>query len=409
MFKISRFKLSIILITLFAINVWSQKPRDDKDDAWEEKYEEVLKKDPSIRAKVESGGATKEDIITWLKWIEREGKGEDGKSDRKSKKMDAGQSDGKRKSAVKRHNFPDTAYEYAKLVEPELGVPPKVDLSKAIEIPLYVNGIKTLGELEICDNPTLLGKGVTMSGSMIQRYEGRTAEGKPLPDVVWVAFARHAMEDFLGSVQMIGYHKKTGATAFFESCDALEPWVEADQETTRLTGVMPWIDDPEAFNRAYRVPGEVQCVQCHQNEPFITDSFINAAKIPNADGSASEEPVIPILDQDAPYYVIGGESWDMRTIHIEGNACFDCHRVGMATVELFMSSGWDVNEHMPPNDPGSLQEDFEELMRAWRRGPETVPNANWIIPPARGKEQQVVGDDYPHKASFNRPRSYWKK
>ena len=373
------------LMVFVAMDVWSQKPGVGEAETWEQKYEALLENDPDVRKKVESGGASKNDVIAWLKLMAGEGK--TGKAS-KPRGKDAGS---------KTHHFPETAFEYAKLVEPELGVPPKVDLAKAIEIPVYVNGVKTLGELPECDNPTLLGK-VTMSGSMIQRYEGKTAEGKLLPDVVWVAFARHAGNKLLGSVQMIGYHRKTGATAFFESCDALEPWVHADPKTTRLTGVMPWIDDPKGFNRAYRVPGDVQCVQCHQNEPFITDSFINAAKIPGTD-----EPVIPILDRDAPYYVIGGDQWDMRTLHIQGNACFDCHRVGMATVELFMRNGWDPNKHMPPDDPGSLAGDLRELLDVWQRGPEAVDGAEWIIPPARGEKAKVVGDEYPYKASFNRP------
>ena len=33
-------------------------------------------------------------------------------------------------------NFPKTAFDYAKLVEPHLGVPPKIDLGEAVEIPL---------------------------------------------------------------------------------------------------------------------------------------------------------------------------------------------------------------------------------------------------------------------------------
>ena len=92
----------------------------------------------------------------------------------------------------------------------------------------------------------------------------------------------------------------------------------------------------------------------------------------------------------------------MRTIHIKANACFECHRVGMATIDLFSGSGWDPNGHMPPHDPGSLAEDYRELSVAWQRGPEAVEGAEWIIPPARGKDRQVVGDDYPYKAAFNR-------
>ncbi|HAY81077.1 MAG TPA: hypothetical protein DCY79_14825 [Planctomycetaceae bacterium] len=301
----------------------------------------------------------------------------------------------------KAHRFPDTAMEYAKLIESELGVPPHIDLAKAVEIPIYVNGKKALGEFSRCDNPTLLGGKTTLSGSMIQRYPGRTADGSSLPDVIWIAFARRGPDSFrgIGSVQMIGYHKKTGATAFFESCDALQPWVTVDPETTCMTGVMPSIDQPDAFNRAFRVPGVVQCVQCHQNDPFITDSFINAAKIPG-----TEETVVPALGRDAPYYVIGGENWDMRTLHIQGNGCLECHRIGMGTLELFMSTGWDPNQHMPPNDPGSLKADLQELLEAWKRGPHNVANAQWLIPPARGTPEHFVGQDYPYQASFNRPR-----
>ena len=35
-------------------------------------------------------------------------------------------------------HFPKTAFEYAKIAEPELGVPPKIDLSESVEIPLHV-------------------------------------------------------------------------------------------------------------------------------------------------------------------------------------------------------------------------------------------------------------------------------
>jgi len=298
-------------------------------------------------------------------------------------------------------HFPKTAAEYAKMAEPHLGVPPKIDLSESIEIPLYMNGVQKYGNLgRSCDNYSMLGKD-TVSGSVLQRYEGRTADGKPLPDVVWVSFGRNSTRDpakVIGSVQMIGYNKKTGATAFFESCDQIHPWVTLDKDTLRMRGVMPWIDKPEEFNKAYVVPNPYrpQCVQCHQADPFITNDFINAAKIPG-----TKENVVPIMDQNSPFFVIGGQNWDMRTLHIEGNKCFDCHRVGMSTMSMFMENGWKPNTHMPPHDPGSLSKDLEQLMEAWKKGPAAVKGAKWIIPPAAGKESQVVGEDYPNKAKFN--------
>jgi len=38
-----------------------------------------LKKDPSVREKVESGGATKEQVIAWMKWQARIKGKRDGK------------------------------------------------------------------------------------------------------------------------------------------------------------------------------------------------------------------------------------------------------------------------------------------------------------------------------------------
>lgn len=301
-------------------------------------------------------------------------------------------------------NFPKSAHEYAKMVEPDLGVPPRIDLSDGVEIPLYVHGVQKYGNLgRSCDNYSLLGKD-TVSGSVLQQYEGRTSDGKPLPDVVWVSFGRNSTRDpasLMGSVQMIGYNRKTGATAFFESSDQIDPWVRLDEGTLRMRGVMPWIDNPKEFDQAFRSPDPLrpQCVQCHQADPFITNPFINAAKIPG-----TTKNVVPILDQDSPYYVIGGENWDMRTMDIPGNRCFECHRVGMSTVSMFMENGWKPNEHMPPREPGSLSKDLDQLLRAWRLGPSSVPGARWIVPPAKGKAAQVVGDEYPNKAKFNEPR-----
>ena len=312
---------------------------------------------------------------------------------------DSKESDDKKKSSM-----PKTAFEYAKMCEPELGVPPRINLSECVEIPLYVDGVQKYGVIrsKAADNPNLQGKEFTSSGSVLQRYEGRTAEGKPLPDVIWITFGRNEdwdgnHKDFTGSVQMIGYHKKTGATAFFETnWTNLNRWVTQDKTTLRMRGKIPWIDNPNEFNKAF-VPSPMQCVSCHQADPFVINPFINAAKIPG-----TKENVVPILDEDSPYYVIGGEQWDMRTMHIEGHACFECHRVGMKTIELFINAGWDPNKHMPPHDPGSLAEDFRELLDAWQKGPEKVDGAEWIIPPARGKDRQVVGEDYPYKAGFNK-------
>jgi hypothetical protein len=160
--------------------------------------------------------------------------------------------------------------------------------------------------------------------------------------------------------------------------------------TFKLSGVLPNPDNAPQFNGAFRTPpNSFQCISCHQADPFITNPFINAAKIPG-----TNESIVPQLDANARYYVIGGHDWDMRTIHIEGNQCLSCHGVGLATVRLFEQNGYDINAHMPPNNPGSLTEDYVELLKAWLDGPENVEGAEWVIPPACDQPSRFVGDDY---------------
>ena len=109
------------------------------------------------------------------------------------------------------------------------------------------------------------------------------------------------------------------------------------------------------------------------------------------------------MQRDLPYYVIGGENWDMRTIHIADNGCIECHRIGMGTAKLFIGHGWDPNKHMTPKSPGSLSEDWKALLECWENGPENTPGCEWVIPPTGDSLGRVVGDDYPYKAAFNQP------
>ena len=309
------------------------------------------------------------------------------------------------------HGTKGTPIAYAKMIEPALGVPPRVDCGANVEMPVYVDGVQSIGDpgLHQCDNPSLQ-IGDCMSGSSVGRYEGLSANGEPLPHVVWVSFCRHdGRDDVVGydmpdSVQMIGYNTVTGATAFFESGDNSD-YTYVDPKTNRLLGGLPGVDEPEAFNIAYATPGRSQCVACHQSDPFVHHAFIDGARLEHP----GSQPVVPNVTgrkrkRNPPYYVIGGSDWDMRTIRIKGNGCFGCHRIGMKTVEEFVGAHWDPNKHMPPKDPGSLAEDYEEVVQCWLDGPENTPGCDWIVPPAGNCPTQVVGDDYPYKAAFNRPK-----
>jgi hypothetical protein len=308
-----------------------------------------------------------------------------------------------------------TPIEYAKLIEPELGVPPVVDCGTSVEIPIYVNGVEFVGNPGIhgCDNPSLQ-VGDCMSGSSVGRYDGVAANGDPLSQVVWISYCRHEGRpgtETMGnvdSVQMIGHNDETGATAFYESGKNAE-WTYTDPKTNRLMGKMPGTNTPDAFNRAYTTAGNIQCVSCHQNDPFVHNPYIDGAKLPG-----TTDLVIPRVrtrdadvEFDNPYYIIGANNWDLRTIHIDGNECLECHRMGMKTVELFMANRWHPNDHMPPKDPGSLAGDFQALLDCWKNGPDHTPACDWIIPPAGNTMGRIVGNEYPHKAKFNAPSAFF--
>ena len=314
--------------------------------------------------------------------------------------------------------MPESPRAYAAMCEPELGVAPTVDCSQGGRIRIKVAGEEVLEDpgLHGCDDASLQ-MGDCMPGSSLQRHEGRNADGTPRSEVVWVSFCRHDGRGEIfnveigNSVQMIGYNYDTGATCFFESNDN-SPWTSAD-ETNRLVGVLPGPEDAD-FDDAYVVPGveNIQCVRCHQADPFIHNPWIKTARLPEN----PRQPVLPVIPgENPPYYVVGAPNWDMRTIHIEGNGCLGCHRMGMETVGEFVGDFWDPNEHMPPRDPGSLAADYEALVACWENGPESTPGCDWVVPPAGECAGGVVGPDYPHaSAGFNRgkesaPHSSGKK
>jgi hypothetical protein len=125
---------------------------------------------------------------------------------------------------------------------------------------------------------------------------------------------------------------------------------------------LPNYDEPE-FDQAF-IPGD-RCVTCHQNDPFIHNPWVAGAPLP----SNPNEAVLPSLAANSPYYVVGGSDLDMRTIHLEGNACLACHRIGMSTDSLFRSLGFDANQWMPKHAPGTVV-----LQRRLAPSPSALPH-----------------------------------
>jgi hypothetical protein len=281
--------------------------------------------------------------------------------------------------------MPTTASSYAELCSRLLGEVPTADCSAGVPIPITVDGVEVFETPQdnICDNTGF--KGTCDVGSTLGRQEGRALDGTPRPEVVWVTFCRSVSPMWspsgLGSVQMIGHDMETGATCFFESPDVLgssaqEEWVGMDGDGI-LAGTLPGPEEPD-FDRAFTPPPS-PCSQCHHNDPFIHNPWIDGARLP-------EDPSQPVLPElataNSPYWVVGGPDWDLKTPHIEGNTCVSCHRLGMGTVDIFEAVGiLDINTLMPPSDPGSATEEFDALRACWEAGPEATPGCVWMEPP----------------------------
>ena len=291
--------------------------------------------------------------------------------------------------------MPKTASEYAAMCREHVGVVPTVDCGDGVRIPIHVDGVEVFEDpgYRKCDTPDF--KGNCFVGSRIGRVKGAAVEGSPLEDVVWAYLCRSAGREYfkqgIVSVQMIGHNKTTGATCFFESPDAKGDLVQAEylrfDEDGLLAGVLPGPDSADFDTAWIPPPPGVQCTQCHQNNVFLHDPWIDGARLP----SDPSEPVLPQwVDPEAPYWVVGGTDWNLRTVHIEGNACLDCHRAPTRTARLLEGGKTRVNDFMPPRKPGSMAADYAALLACHDDGPGKTPGCEWVVPPGGGCEGVVV-------------------
>ena len=300
--------------------------------------------------------------------------------------------------------IPYNTTEYADMCMEYLGVPPTVDCGEGVHIPIYINGEEVYQDQPpgTCDDQDF--KGTCNIGSRVGRIEGVDINGNPIPEVVWVFFCRSAGQDLFDqigavSVQMIGYNTENGATCFFESPDAIGDNIQSEylsyDENGFLDGTLPSYGT-QGFNEIFHSPivSGTNCMSCHNSDPFIHDPWIDNAKLP----SDPSQTVIPKYEYDAfdlEYFAVGGygSQFSNASIHIQGNNCLSCHRSSMelATTVFDGLGNVVVNEFMPPYDPGSLSDDYNELIECYVNGPENTEDCNWIIPAGGDCNSEIVG------------------
>lgn len=300
-----------------------------------------------------------------------------------------------RNAAFNTDPMPATASEYARMCSSHVGVTPTMNCADGVAIPIYVDGEEVFEHQKPgrCDHFDF--KKTCSIGSKVGRLTGRDDQGNLLPDVEWVYFCRSTgpLGARYSSAQMIGHNRNTGATCFFEQ-GKQQDYFSFD-ERGMLEGEFPGPEDP-AFDTVF-IPPPVQCVECHEANPFIHNPWISGARLP---GDPSQ-PVVPeIIGPNTPYFVVGGAEWNMRTVHIERNACLTCHRATAGIALLFEASGISVNEFMPPHAPGTMTEDYQELLACFKKGAAKTEGCDWIIPPASGEPSRIVHSDYEGKSAL---------
>ena len=272
-----------------------------------------------------------------------------------------------------------SALAYAEECAEALGPVPGFDCSEGVVVPITVDGlpVDTDQPGSNCDAPSIV-EGDCNAGTRVGRIEGTTSSGTPNDEVVWAYLCRK----YDGIVQLIGHNTESGATCFFESnWDVVDRSESLSLEEGLVVGSIPAPSDPE-YAAVWKPPAEVAiqaCWSCHLADPYVHTPYVDGARLPED----PSQPVIPEVGGiDSSYFLVGDVYEDtedyLRTLHIDGNGCVSCHR--FSDPRSFSFGGgptYEVNEHMPPSDPGSMAADFQALLDCADAGPEDTPDCEW--------------------------------
>ena len=155
----------------------------------------------------------------------------------------------------------------------------------------------------------------------------------------WVLLCRKSLkeEGIYNDIAMLGHNPYTGKTCFFQNAlyrakDGLHvphPADDVESERSKQKGTSLWSGIQGGYGSG------IECVECHDADPFIHTPWIDGAKDENGD------PVIPMMGiddgfvqgfNDAPYTLVDqkGQGWTMPKVLTspEAAACTKCHRMG---------------------------------------------------------------------------------
>lgn len=171
------------------------------------------------------------------------------------------------------------------------------------------------------------------------------AIGRPVgsnPEVQWVFLARHYQiraqtdPDFdkVSDIALIGHHRRTGATAFFQ-------YYRPDNPIRVPRIPSPFGADGPGFWKDVPWIADIDCGQCHGADPFVHSPYITQAKSDYRLNQPYPEPIVPANPRGPFWYIdatITGENgdktslfapWEKNLFHLDapGNTCTSCHRI----------------------------------------------------------------------------------
>lgn len=334
-----------------------------------------------------------------------------------------------------------TIEQYAKDVEQHLGAFPSFDVRDGEIIPLtitqngMVNGVVP-GDVDSntkVDRPPLLGIGNQAAPySRIGTLPGINPDtGQPDPNILWAFIARRYYADEtrgkndarFEDVAIIGHHRLTGATAFFQmltdhsGCNPDEKnkgqagWVPSPMEpgsktTDGLSAAEFWCP-PSAT-------ADIACYVCHDNDPFIHTPYVSQVTVTDHNGRT--RPMVPQSD-DSPYWFIGHDKafsdWPnpMQEFYptltvieqtengprewTKQNACVKCHRIGTFATSEFLAlsaAGYPDSPEYTSSIP-NIRTRFE-ARRPFLQTTDSYkeyPNSHWM---PRHKTTQIADEDF---------------
>lgn len=173
-------------------------------------------------------------------------------------------------------------------------------------------------------------------------------------------------------IAVIQHSKKNGATCFYQALD--ENLDGAVKAPSKGIGAWPWKTPAQTVG--------IGCGACHDNGSIVRSPYLSQV----TDGTGKQ--LLPSANSEGdPYYFVGADfaKWKAFEVHVTGNECNTCHRIGTNNVPIHGALGAngtarDFGIRATAKDQGLTQSNGFNP-----KNPLSVDSPMWMVPDARDK------------------------